>query len=183
MRQFPSSPGGPWLAGVVGVLGRPRPRQALPSYFLAISFRYQRRIVSGVTMPATCVKTRRPSAQLLPQNPILFTQIVDQIVLVAIHPASDGEDEELQSRGHGLRLLRRLGRHRPDLGRLNAPYGVPMVSARRPPRARFAPQRGSRTGYRPYRYFPRDTHTRRRHRPTSREGPSPSTVESRPSGR
>ena len=26
--------------------------------------------------------------------------------------------------GHGLRLLRRLGLHRPDLGRLSAPYGV-----------------------------------------------------------
>ncbi len=38
-----------------------RRRRALPSYFLAISLRYQRRIVSGVTMPATCVKTRRPS--------------------------------------------------------------------------------------------------------------------------
>ena len=38
-------------------------------------------------------QARRPRAQLLPQDPILFTQIVDQIVLVAIHSASDGEDE------------------------------------------------------------------------------------------
>ena len=43
------------------VIGRPRRRRALPSYVWAISLRYQRRIVSGVTMPATCVKTRRPS--------------------------------------------------------------------------------------------------------------------------
>ena len=43
------------------VIGRPRPRRALPSYVLATSLRYQRRIVSGVTMPATCIKTRRPS--------------------------------------------------------------------------------------------------------------------------
>ena len=37
----------------LGVIGRPRRRRALPSYFWAISRRYQRRIVSGVTMPAT----------------------------------------------------------------------------------------------------------------------------------
>ena len=36
-------------------------RRALPSYVWAISLRYQRRIVSSVTMPATCIKTRRPS--------------------------------------------------------------------------------------------------------------------------
>ena len=43
------------------VIGRPRPRRALPSYVWAINLRYQRRIVSGVTMPATCITTRRPS--------------------------------------------------------------------------------------------------------------------------
>ena len=43
------------------VIGRPRPRRALPSYVWAINLRYQRRIVSGVTMPATCIQTRRPS--------------------------------------------------------------------------------------------------------------------------
>ena len=42
-------------------IGRPRPRRALPSYVWAINLRYQRRIGSGVTMPATCIKTRRPS--------------------------------------------------------------------------------------------------------------------------
>ena len=44
-----------------GVIGRPRRRRALPSYFRAISLRYQRRIVSGVTMLATCARIRRPS--------------------------------------------------------------------------------------------------------------------------
>ena len=43
------------------VRGRPRRRRALPSYFCAMSRRYQRRIVSGVTIPATRLKTRRPS--------------------------------------------------------------------------------------------------------------------------
>ena len=40
------------------VIGRPRPRRALPAYVWAINLRYQRRIVSGVgdsTMPATCI--------------------------------------------------------------------------------------------------------------------------------
>ena len=43
------------------VIDRPRPRRALPSYVWAINLRYQRRIGSGVTMPATCIQTRRPS--------------------------------------------------------------------------------------------------------------------------
>ena len=38
------------------VIGRPRPRRALPSYVWAINLRYQRRIVSGVTM-------RRPASR------------------------------------------------------------------------------------------------------------------------
>ena len=42
-------------------IGRPRPRRALPSYVWAINLRYQRRIGSDVTMPATCIQTRRPS--------------------------------------------------------------------------------------------------------------------------
>ena len=71
-------------------------------------------------MPATCVKTRRPSfwprtasrrrwasvkrprTQLFPKDPILLPETVDQIVLVAVHPASEREDEKLQRRGHGL---------------------------------------------------------------------------------
>jgi hypothetical protein len=44
-----------------GVVPRPLPlRWAVPSYFFAMSSRYQRRIVSGVTRPASCSKTRRP---------------------------------------------------------------------------------------------------------------------------
>ena len=46
-------------------IGRPRPRRALPSYVWAINLRYQRRIVSGVTMPATCIQTRRPAGAAL----------------------------------------------------------------------------------------------------------------------
>ena len=42
---------------------RPTGRRAFePSYFVATSRRYQRRIVSGVTMPATSARPRRPRA-------------------------------------------------------------------------------------------------------------------------
>ena len=95
-------------------------------------------------MPATCVKTppaefvtahsesttlgvrqaKRPRAQVFSEDPILLPEIVDQIVLVTVHPASEREDEELQRRRHSLRLLGRLDQHRPSLGRFFAPYGM-----------------------------------------------------------
>ena len=55
-------------------------------------------------------QAQRPRTQVLPEDPILFPEIVDQIVLVAGHPASERENEQLQRRGHGLRLLGSLGR-------------------------------------------------------------------------
>ena len=54
----------------------------------------------------------------------LYPEIVDQIVLVTVHPASEREDEELQRRRHSLRLLGRLDQHRPSLGRFFAPYAM-----------------------------------------------------------
>ena len=42
------------------VLGRPGRRVFEPSYFLATSLRYQRRMVSGVTIPAMSARRRRP---------------------------------------------------------------------------------------------------------------------------
>ena len=50
-------------------------------------------------------QAKRPRAQVFPEDPILLPEILDQIVLVAVHPASEREDEELQRRRHGLRLL------------------------------------------------------------------------------
>ena len=41
---------------------------------------------------------------MLPEDAILLPEIVDAIFLVAIHPASQGQHEEVQSVGHGLRL-------------------------------------------------------------------------------
>ena len=58
------------------------------------------------------------------EDPILLPEIVDQIVLVTVHPASEREDEELQRRRHSLRLLGRLDQHRPSLGRFFAPYAM-----------------------------------------------------------
>ena len=58
------------------------------------------------------------------EDPILLPEIVDQIVLVTVHPASEREDEELQRRRHSLRLLGRLDQHRPSLGRFFAPYAI-----------------------------------------------------------
>ena len=43
-------------------------------------------------------QAKRPRAQVLPEDPILLPEIVDQIVLVTVHPASEREDEELSRR-------------------------------------------------------------------------------------
>ena len=69
-------------------------------------------------------QAKRPRAQVFSEDPILLPEIVDQIVLVTVHPASEREDEELQRRRHSLRLLGRLDQHRPSLGRFFAPYDV-----------------------------------------------------------
>ncbi len=69
-------------------------------------------------------QAKRPRAQVFSEDPILLPEIVDQIVLVTVHPASEREDEELQRRRHSLRLLGRLDQHRPSLGRFFAPYGT-----------------------------------------------------------
>ena len=41
---------------------------------------------------------------MLPEDAILLPEIVDAIFLVVSHPASQGQHEEVQSVGHGLRL-------------------------------------------------------------------------------
>ena len=49
---------------------------------------------------------KRSTAELLAEDAILLSQIVDQILLVAIQPSGQGEDEELQRMGHRPRLRR-----------------------------------------------------------------------------
>ena len=78
-------------------------------------------------------QAKRPRAQVFSEDPILLPEIVDQIVLVTVHPASEREDEELQRRRHSLRLLGRLDQHRPSLGRFFAPYALKQILVNAPP--------------------------------------------------
>ena len=53
-----------------------------------------RRQDADLTFPLVDV-AKRPRAQVLPEDPILLPEIRDQIVLMAVHPASERENEEL----------------------------------------------------------------------------------------
>src|ERR1700681_4853157 len=86
------------------VLGRPERRAFDPSYFLATSVRYQRRMVSDVTMPTMPASRRRPrtlpfygqAATLVvgeaessrsvrcAQDPVLLEQIVNDRLLLPV---------------------------------------------------------------------------------------------------
>lgn len=89
------------------VHGRPGRRVFEPSYFLATSFRYHRRMVSGVTMPAD-VRVPAPAKDLafhgeaaslvvVEGNPsgtvgcaedaVLLKQVVNHILLLPVDPA------------------------------------------------------------------------------------------------
>ena len=60
--------------------------QDAPSEFLA---------ANGESTALGIGQAKRPRAQVLPEDPILLPEIRDQIVLVAVHPASERENEEL----------------------------------------------------------------------------------------
>src|SRR2546428_14185369 len=82
-------------------------------HFRAIRRRCQRRIVSGVTMVATCLRIRRPSGwpfaretsalvvgqpdapplQLLPKDAVLLHEVLDNLLLVAVDPSSEGHEQ------------------------------------------------------------------------------------------
>ena len=70
---------------------------------------------------------------MLPEDAILLPEIVDEIFLVAIHPASQSQHEEVQSVGHGggymaqTRPSPTLSRGFTRLGRFLAPYGIDTV--------------------------------------------------------
>jgi hypothetical protein len=54
------------------------------------------------------VEAHAPFAQLRSEDPILFDQVVDHILLPALDPPGEGGDEELQEEGvHGLHPTRR----------------------------------------------------------------------------
>ena len=100
------------------VHGRPGRRCFEPSYFWATSFRYHRRMVSGVTMPAT-VREAAPAEDLAfhgqtaslvvgevqrsrtvgcEEDAVLLTQVIDDVLLVSVDPAGDKQEEESQRR-------------------------------------------------------------------------------------
>ena len=100
--------------------GRPG-RPGVKVHFRAIRRRCHRRIVSGVTMVATCRKTRRLSPrplaarrrrwssvteaaplQLLLQDAVLLYQVLDNVLLVVIDPSREGQEQYLQRRESGL---------------------------------------------------------------------------------
>ena len=87
-------------------------RQDPPAEFLA---------ADGESTTLDVGQAKRSRAQVLPEDPILLPEILDEIGLVAVHPASERENEELQRRGHGLRLLGRLVQHRPIFRTIRGP--------------------------------------------------------------
>ena len=60
--------------------------QDAPSEFLA---------AHGESTALVVGQAKRSGAQVLPEDPILLPEIRDQVVLVAVHPASERENEEL----------------------------------------------------------------------------------------
>ena len=71
-------------------LGEDSPAELLPAY--------------GEPTPLCVGQAERTTAQLLSEDSILLTEIVDQIFLVTVESAGDGEDEEVQRMGHPVRL-------------------------------------------------------------------------------
>jgi hypothetical protein len=118
------------MSGVVD--GRPGRRLWEPSYFWATNLRYERRIVSGVKRPGRSATPRRPS--MMPfrpggaavvgkaqasgsvrgaEDPVLLEQVVNDRLLVPVHPAPDKQEQESERvrwRVHGGSLSQRATR-------------------------------------------------------------------------
>ena len=58
----------------------------------------------GESTPLGVGHAQRSRPQVLPQDAIFLPEIVDHVFLTAVHPASDGQHEKLQRRGHRLRV-------------------------------------------------------------------------------
>ena len=112
------------MSGLVD--GRPGRRAWEPSYFWATSLRYPRRIVSGVTIPDTAARRRRPrtfhgqAAALVvgkthpsgsvrgAEIPVLLKEVVDDGLLMPINPAGDQQErkgERVTQRVHSRKRL------------------------------------------------------------------------------
>src|SRR5262249_4540484 len=108
------------------VPGRPGPRFALPSYFLAISFRCHPSSVSGVTMVATWLsnlwpESLRPGCQspalvicethsavtnMFSGDAIFINQVVEDVLLMLVHPASKRDYEKRERLEHRMHYCR-----------------------------------------------------------------------------
>ena len=89
----------------------------------------------GETPALDVCQSKWATAELLAEDAILLTEIVDQIVLVPVQPASDRKDEEVQRRGHpgrlpglGRNLLSPLGL---SSAHFSAPYGIVKLTKTR----------------------------------------------------
>ena len=99
--------------------GRPGPRRPRPSSVLAISYRCQRRRVSGVTRVCRSRRTRRPRRVACAARRRRWASVnrrrpgprcsrrtrfsswrVNDVTLLLVDPARDGHDEELQHLGN-----------------------------------------------------------------------------------
>ena len=78
------------------------PRQCAPAEFPAA---HRESTALGIG------QAKGSSTTLLSEDAILFPEVVDQIFVVAIHPASDGEQQELQRMRHHQKLLGRDRQH------------------------------------------------------------------------
>ena len=113
------------------VRGRPGPRFALPSYLLAINLRCQANSVWGVTIVATSLsnsptkflglrcqsttlliaETHSAIAKLLSENSVFLHQILDDMLLMLVHPTAQGDDKKgkrVEESVHCRTLSRRL---------------------------------------------------------------------------
>jgi len=117
----------------VAARGRPGARRALPSYFSAVSLRCHRSRVSGVTMvaiigkhlsrqgfgphrqatPLIVIEPQRSPPELFAENSVYLSQVVDDLLLLMIHPSSHG-DQQQPKRIERLWHLRSLASETPS---------------------------------------------------------------------
>src|SRR5215469_7152164 len=148
--------------------GRPGARCAVPSYFWAINFRCQANKVSGVTRVAISARTLRPNvlaltanrrpwsslkphpptAELLRKNAVLLTKVINDLQLALVHPAGDGDQQEMEWVKDSLGLQSPLSQPRSrstEPPHLHAdpvfgPYAVCVRQGCQPPVCRLAAQ-------------------------------------------
>src|SRR5262249_32928561 len=82
--------------------GRPGHRHS-DVHFSAISRRYLRSIVSGVTLVAACRRTPTTESLALRCEAVLLHQVIDHVLLVTIDPSSQGGEQKPQREPIGSR--------------------------------------------------------------------------------